>query len=123
MADDLSHEAQRRLHSTVSDALLVGEKANAFRIVLTHFSQRYPEVPVDVSPKTLASGAFQSSDADLSSLDKDPLELVPVPAFDLMTVNFKTDLIRLPLIGHHLRHAGHTEDALVKQNEHWDVQL
>ena len=43
--DDLKEEAVIKKHSTVSEALLVGKKMDAKVIVLTHFSQRYPELP------------------------------------------------------------------------------
>eukprot|EP00325_Prymnesiales_sp_UTEX-LB-985_P013193 CAMPEP_0174753594 /NCGR_PEP_ID=MMETSP1094-20130205/104329_1 /TAXON_ID=156173 /ORGANISM="Chrysochromulina brevifilum, Strain UTEX LB 985" /LENGTH=86 /DNA_ID=CAMNT_0015959387 /DNA_START=105 /DNA_END=362 /DNA_ORIENTATION=- len=43
-----------KLHSTVFEALDVGFHMNAWRVVLTHFSQRYPKL-TDVR-KTSADG-------------------------------------------------------------------
>ena len=40
----LSSEALRKKHSTTEEALKAGEAANA-KVILTHFSQRYPKVP------------------------------------------------------------------------------
>lgn len=40
--DDLQSEAIKKRHSTVIEALTVAKKMNAFRVILTHFSQRYP---------------------------------------------------------------------------------
>jgi ribonuclease Z len=40
--DDLQSEAIKKRHSTVTEALTVAKKMNAFRVILTHFSQRYP---------------------------------------------------------------------------------
>ena len=40
--EDLLLEAEKKRHSTVTEALTVAKKMNAFRVILTHFSQRYP---------------------------------------------------------------------------------
>ena len=37
-------EAERRRHSTVAEALAVGERMRAWRVLLTHFSNRYPRM-------------------------------------------------------------------------------
>lgn len=39
-------EAIARNHSTTEEAIQVGASAGVYRIVLTHFSQRYPKIPV-----------------------------------------------------------------------------
>lgn len=39
-------EAIARNHSTTNEAIEVGNSAGAYRIILTHFSQRYPKIPV-----------------------------------------------------------------------------
>ena len=44
--DEMKSDAIAKRHSTVSEALMVGKKMNAAIIVLTHFSQRYREMPV-----------------------------------------------------------------------------
>ncbi|KAL8465946.1 hypothetical protein ACS0TY_035159 [Phlomoides rotata] len=44
--DSLVDEAMARNHSTTSEAVEVGNSAGAYRIILTHFSQRYPKIPV-----------------------------------------------------------------------------
>ncbi|KAK6268075.1 hypothetical protein QUC31_012235 [Theobroma cacao] len=44
--DGLVEEAVARNHSTTKEAIEVGNSAGAYRIVLTHFSQRYPKIPV-----------------------------------------------------------------------------
>ena len=38
-------EAVQKKHSTVQEAYSVAERMNAFRLILTHFSQRYPTIP------------------------------------------------------------------------------
>ena len=43
--DDVAEDAVSKRHSTVSEALGMGVRMNAFRVILTHFSQRYPNVP------------------------------------------------------------------------------
>ena len=42
-ADDLRAHAERKRHSTVSEALRVSDNARAGATILTHFSQRYPK--------------------------------------------------------------------------------
>lgn len=39
-------EAIARNHSTTKEAVEVGASAGAYRVILTHFSQRYPKIPV-----------------------------------------------------------------------------
>ena len=39
--DGMEKEAKKKRHSTVSQALEVGRKMNAHRVILTHFSARY----------------------------------------------------------------------------------
>ncbi|KAF3450715.1 hypothetical protein FNV43_RR06804 [Rhamnella rubrinervis] len=44
--DGMVEEAIAKNHSTTKEAIDVGNSAGAYRIVLTHFSQRYPKIPV-----------------------------------------------------------------------------
>ncbi|KAG1335050.1 tRNAse Z TRZ4, mitochondrial [Cocos nucifera] len=44
--DSMGDEAIARNHSTTREAVGVGTSADAYRIILTHFSQRYPKIPV-----------------------------------------------------------------------------
>ena len=73
--DDMAAEAQAKRHSMTSEAVGVGAEAGAFRTLLTHFSQRYPKIPV-IAP------SFQESTCI---------------AFDLMSVNL-ADVSRLPAL-------------------------
>jgi ribonuclease Z len=66
-------EALAKRHSMTGEAVRVGADAGAYRTLLTHFSQRYPKIPV-VAP------SFQDSTCI---------------AFDLMSVNL-ADVPRLP---------------------------
>lgn len=45
MEDGLEQEADKKMHSTISQALKIGEQTNAKFILLTHFSQRYSKMP------------------------------------------------------------------------------
>jgi len=45
-SDDLSKLAEEKRHSTMSQAVATGQRANAQFLILTHFSQRYPKIPV-----------------------------------------------------------------------------
>lgn len=42
----LVEEAKSKKHSLTGEAIDSGRKANAYRTILTHFSQRYPKIPV-----------------------------------------------------------------------------
>lgn len=44
--DGMLDEAVAKNHSTTGEAIQVGESAGVYRIILTHFSQRYPKIPV-----------------------------------------------------------------------------
>ena len=44
--DELKGDAYAKKHSTTSEALGVGKRMNARRILLTHFSQRYQKIPI-----------------------------------------------------------------------------
>ncbi|XP_042454477.1 tRNase Z TRZ3, mitochondrial-like [Zingiber officinale] len=71
--DSMEDEAIARNHSTTKEAVGVGTSADAYRVILTHFSQRYPKIPV-----------FDEADMQKTCI-----------AFDLMTVNL-ADLPVLP---------------------------
>lgn len=68
-------EAIAKNHSTTSEAIDVGNSAGVYRIMLTHFSQRYPKIPV----------------VDERYMHKTCI------AFDLMSVNV-ADLLVLPKV-------------------------
>lgn len=63
--DGLEEEAIHKRHSMTCEAVHVGKQAKAYRTLLTHFSQRYPKIPV-------CDPSFQESTCI---------------AFDLMTIN------------------------------------
>jgi len=73
--DALHEEAVHKNHCTTREAVQAGQKAMAFRTLLTHFSQRYPKIPV-----------FGESFQSCTSI-----------AFDMMRVNL-ADVPRLPTI-------------------------
>lgn len=71
--DALIEEALAKNHSTTTEAIDVGSSANAYRIVLTHFSQRYPKIPViDESHMHNTCIAF-----DLMSINMADLQVLP----------------------------------------------
>jgi ribonuclease Z len=76
----MKDEAVARNHSTTREAIGVGASAGAYRTILTHFSQRYPKIPV---------------------IDEVDTERACV-AFDLMSVNL-ADLPVLPKVLPHLK--------------------
>ncbi|PQE02981.1 tRNA processing endoribonuclease protein [Rutstroemia sp. NJR-2017a BVV2] len=63
--DELQGDAIAKKHSTTSEAMDVGKKMGARRILLTHFSQRYQKIPV---------------------MDEEAKDQVAIVAFDYMRV-------------------------------------
>ncbi|CAG9327188.1 unnamed protein product [Blepharisma stoltei] len=43
--DELQTDAVEKMHSTLSEALNIAQSMNAWKVVLTHFSQRYSKIP------------------------------------------------------------------------------
>ncbi|GMJ05211.1 tRNAse Z4 [Hibiscus trionum] len=84
--DGMTGEAIAKNHSTTKEAIDVGNSAGAYRILLTHFSQRYPKIPV----------------LDELSMHKTCI------AFDLMTINL-ADLHVLPEVIPYLKLLFRTE--------------
>ncbi|KAG8779155.1 hypothetical protein FRC12_024609 [Ceratobasidium sp. 428] len=58
MADEEIEKAQEKGHSTIGQAIDVGRRMNAKHLLLTHFSQRYPKMPVIRSELTATALAF-----------------------------------------------------------------
>lgn len=54
--DNMTQEAKQKAHSTTSEAIRVGRAAGAQHVVLTHFSQRYPKMPVLDGAETVTDG-------------------------------------------------------------------
>eukprot|EP01018_Ginkgo_biloba_P002572 Gb_04947 [translate_table: standard] len=78
--DSMPEEAISKNHSLTKEAIEVGASAGAYRIILTHFSQRYPKIPV-----------FDESYTDRTCI-----------AFDMMSVNL-ADLPLVPKINPYLK--------------------
>lgn len=72
--DSLLDEAVAKRHSTIGEAVEVGARAGAFLTMLTHFSQRYPKVPV---------------------IDREGMQGNVGVAYDMMSLNL-ADLPRAP---------------------------
>lgn len=73
--DELQDEAVAKRHSTTAEAVGVAQAAGCYRTILTHFSTRYPKIPV-------IGDSFRDNVA---------------VGFDLMTVNL-VDLPWLPAL-------------------------
>jgi ribonuclease Z len=85
--DDLADEAIAKKHSTTAEALRIAAAAGAYRTVLTHFSSRYPKIPV-MRPSD-ADGAASSGSSALADHGS------VLVGFDLMSINL-ADLPWLP---------------------------
>lgn len=70
--DALDAEAVAKRHSTTRDAVAAGTAAGAYRTLLTHFSQRYPKIPIisdaHGDSTAIAFDGLQLSLADLPHL-------------------------------------------------------
>ncbi|TYJ48535.1 hypothetical protein E1A91_A01G069400v1 [Gossypium mustelinum] len=93
--DGMAGEAIAKNHSTTKEAIEVGNSAAAYRVILTHFSQRYPKVPV----------------LDEISMHKTCI------AFDLMTINL-ADLHVLPKVIPYLKLLFRTEMLIDNSDDH-----
>uniref|UniRef100_A0A1J3EY20 ribonuclease Z n=1 Tax=Noccaea caerulescens TaxID=107243 RepID=A0A1J3EY20_NOCCA len=83
--DALVEEAVVKNHSTTKEAIDVGSSAGVYRIILTHFSQRYPKIPViDESHMHNTCIAF-----DMMSINMADLHVLPkiVPYFKTLFRN------------------------------------
>lgn len=78
--DGMVDEAIARNHSTTKEAIEVGEAAGVYRMILTHFSQRYPKIPV-----------FEETHMHNTCI-----------GFDMMSINM-ADLAVLPRVLPHLK--------------------
>lgn len=86
--DSMRHEAIAKNHSTTMEAMEVGRSAGAYRIILTHFSQRYPKIPVfDETDMHNACIAF-----DLMSVNVADLPVLPM-ILPYLKILFKNDMI------------------------------
>ncbi|KAJ3700994.1 hypothetical protein LUZ61_004699 [Rhynchospora tenuis] len=72
--DSMTEEAIAKNHSTTKEAIGVGVSAGVYRIILTHFSQRYPKIPivdeVNVGKTCIAFDLMSVNLADLPALPK-----------------------------------------------------
>lgn len=88
--NDLLEEAKQKRHSTIDEALTVARDMKAEYVLLTHFSQRYPDGAAvhyrqpKPSVKQATSSGEEESEEEKSDAQK--LALPAVIAFDLMQI-------------------------------------
>ncbi|CAG8833226.1 30998_t:CDS:2, partial [Racocetra persica] len=70
--NDLLEEALNKKHSTTEEAVKIGERMNAHSILLTHFSQRYPKVPVFTDDHGKVGISFDFMQVSIGELYKLP---------------------------------------------------
>ncbi|XP_046740756.1 ribonuclease Z, mitochondrial [Diprion similis] len=74
MSDELEDEAKFKLHSTVSQAINIGQQMNAKFTLLTHFSQRYAKIPLlDDDAAKMVGIAFDNMQVRVGELPILPL--------------------------------------------------
>lgn len=104
LADHMIKEARDKKHSTMRQAIAVGERMQAARILLTHFSQRYPKLPIfssnmTTSTTTSSTTTTSSSDGETDGAtpsSKSNRSLISL-TFDLQIIGF-SELHHLPLL-------------------------
>ncbi|KAL2136592.1 hypothetical protein VTI74DRAFT_2897 [Chaetomium olivicolor] len=89
--DELGGDAVAKKHSTLSEALEVGRKMGARRILLTHFSQRYPKLPVVGQGGVLkgddnGKGDGEKEENGEDSKEEEKRDVEVLFAFDMMRV-------------------------------------
>ncbi|KAJ1335058.1 ribonuclease Z [Microdochium nivale] len=92
--DELRGDAMAKKHSTMSEAIEVGRKMGARRILLTHFSQRYQKIA------NLGTDVHEIG-VGVTGTDKARLDEVTLVAFDYMRVrlgDFRTAQAFIPAI-------------------------
>ncbi|KAL2181203.1 beta-lactamase-like protein [Thermothelomyces heterothallicus CBS 202.75] len=82
--DELAGDAAAKKHSTLSEALEVGRRMEARRILLTHFSQRYPKLPVVDEEALLLRNSTDGGGNGSGGQKKRDVEVLF--AFDMMRV-------------------------------------
>lgn len=127
--DELQEDAIAKKHSTTSEALGVAAAAGAYRTVLTHFSSRYPKIPV-MKPPTAATAAAAADAEDqqgngsraeaAAAVEAVGSDLAAVGSvvvgFDLMSVNV-ADLPWLPKTLPVLDELFKEEEAVYQQDD------
>lgn len=66
--DELAGDAVAKKHSTMSEALGVARDMRARRVLLTHFSQRYPKIPVVGDDQAAPAAGGEDAAGDMSVL-------------------------------------------------------
>lgn len=89
MEDDLWKEARIKMHSTVSEAVEVGQQMNARFTILTHFSQRYAKIPLLTKNSENVVVGFDNMEVTLNDLPMmhlmyEPLKCMFADHYELM---------------------------------------
>lgn len=126
--NELQAEAIAKRHSTTAEALAVAAAAGAYRTVLTHFSSRYPKIPVMKPPPVAAAAA---EDSNQQGLQEGSAAAAPAAAaigsdlaavgsvivgFDLMSINL-ADLPWIPKMLPVLDELFKEEEQVYKQDD------
>jgi len=87
---EMIEEAAEKRHSTSQQALEVARRMRAERLILTHFSQRYPKIPSLSNPSFNSSHSLSASCVSIAPNTATPSGRAPLVglAFDLMCFRF-----------------------------------
>ena len=73
---EMIHDARKKKHSTISEAIDIANRMNAKRTILTHFSQRYPKFPKGLPDNKAVGVAFDGFCMPLATMEFFP-QFVP----------------------------------------------
>ena len=85
-ADGMEADAMVKRHCTVGEALHVAKEMNAKTIILTHFSQRYPKIPVLSDTDNKEANNTVPTSVETDSSPPSPHDMKVIHAFDFMTI-------------------------------------
>ena len=83
-ADGMEADAVVKRHSTVGEALQVAKEMNAKTTILTHFSQRYPKIPIIRTSSNTENA--NTGNTNIVSSRSPLLDMRVIHAFDFMTI-------------------------------------
>ncbi|KAJ2930031.1 hypothetical protein H1R20_g7064, partial [Candolleomyces eurysporus] len=78
MGDDQVDLAKAKKHSTFGQAIDIGRRMNAEKILLTHFSARHPKVPMTLLELNSASSSFDASTSSDAASGAVPPSISPL---------------------------------------------
>ena len=119
--DGMEEEAVLKRHSTVGEALEVGNKMMAKAILLTHFSQRYPKIPPLPQSPGQKKDANTENDVTTKSDGESPQEDERPVAFAFDFMRIRPSTIKLASSLTPALRLLYPEDVKIDENDNMDT--